>query len=260
MRRTAGLAVLAAAACLGGCFGDGDEEPPKGPVTISLPREGVDREALDSALRKAGVRATIRRHGDGTEVRVRRDDGTAESSVSWDEELAGELQGQALADCLGPLTGQRVARVGVPSADQRLGQTFVLEPLLEQDVLRPTADVRSADAVLAADDGAASRALTEAGGGAVVVGRGATTAGVRNLIAKRQCVTLFESPERIAKAAAALAVALAKGEDAPRHPPRLAPAVVTPDTVADHLDEPGFPHRADVCAGTLERPCDQLGL
>jgi D-xylose transport system substrate-binding protein len=231
-----------------------------GKYWISLPREGVERETLDAELREAGVRATIRAHGDGPEVRVRRDDGSAESSVAWDEELAGELQGQALADCLGTLDGQRVARVGVPSADQRLGQTFVLEPLLEQDVLRPAADVRDADAVLAADDGAAARALTQAGSAAVVVGRGATTAGVRNVVADRQCVTLFQSPERMAKAAAALAVVLADGEGAPRHPPQLAPAVVTAETVAEHIDEPGFPRRADICAGTLERPCDELGL
>ena len=206
------------------------------------------------------MRATIRTHADGSQVRVARDDGTEESSVDWDERLAGELQGQGLADCLGELDGQRVSRVGEPSLQQRVGQRFVLEPLVAQDVLRATTDVREADAVLAADDTAAARALTVAGGATVVVGRGATTAGIRNMVARRQCMTLFQSPERPAKAAAALAVALAEGENAPRHPPRLAPAIVTRDTIADHLDEPGFPRRADICAGNLAAACDELGL
>ena len=258
MKRLACLAALAVG--LSGCFGGGDDKPPAGAVTVSLPPAGVDRETLEKALRKADVRATIRTHDDDTQVLVTRDDGTAESSVDWDERLAGELQGQALADCLGELDGQRVSRVGEPSLQQRVGQRFVLEPLIAQDVLRSTTDVREADAVLAADDAAAARALTLAGGATVVVGRGASTAGVRNLLAQRQCMTLFESPERPAKAAAALAVALAEGENAPRHPPRLAPVIVTRDTIGDHLDELGFPRRADICAGNLAAACEDEGL
>ena len=162
---------------------------------------------------------------------------------SWDEELAGKLQGQGLADCLGELRGQRVARVGDPTPDQRRGHTFVLEPLLAQDVLRETRDVREADAVLAADDAAAAAALETAPRGAVVVGGGATLEGVRNVVAGRQCLTLYENPERLAEA----------------HGP-VAPDVVVRETVADYMGEPGFPARSDVCAAPLDDACDELGL
>ena len=232
MRRALCTAAAVAAAALAGCFGGGEDDRPQGRVTLSLPATGVDRPALDEALEKAGVRATIR-STDGAEILVARDDGSAESSVAWDEELAGKLQAQGLADCLGELEGQRVARVGTPTAQQRLGQTFVLEPLLEQDVLRVASDLRDADGILAADDRSAATALADAGPGAQVVGRGATADGLRTVDSGRQCLTLFESPARLARAAAALAAELADGEPAPRRPPRLAPLVVTRDTLGE---------------------------
>lgn len=128
------------------------------------------------------------------------------------------------------------------------------------------------DAVLAANDGIASAvisALANQGYPPVpLTGQDATVGGVQNVMAGRQSMTVYKAIRREAEAAAALAVAIVRGEDpAPltstnvnngtRDIPSvlLDPVAVTAANVAETVIADGFRTWEEICVGEFAEFC-----
>ena len=127
------------------------------------------------------------------------------------------------------------------------------------------------DGVLAANDGLGNAAISALKQRKLkqipVTGQDATLQGIQNIVNGDQCMTVYKAIKKEADAAAALAVALAKGDkptgvtgtvnNQTKNVPSvlLKPVAVTKDNISEYLGEPDFPKQAEICAGKLAAKC-----
>jgi len=105
-----------------------------------------------------------------------------------------------------------------------------------------------------------------------VTGQDATRQGIHNMVAGDQCMTVCKAIKKEADAAAALAIALAKGQTPSNATAKvnneqkdvpailLDPIAVTKDNIKDYIGEPDFPKQAEICAGKLADKCKAARL
>ncbi len=226
--------------------------------------------------------------------------GSAEYYVSFDNTVVGELQGQGLADCLGDKPANIIYLNGSPTDNNATlfsaGAHSVLDPMSQYTVVGEqavpdwdndeaavifqqlyTAADGKVDGVLAANDGlggAVISILEGAGqaGKVPVTGQDATVEGLQNILAGRQCMTVYKSATQEANALAEAAIALATGEEAEttgtvedteagRDVPSilLTPESITIDNVQSVIDD-GGQTAEDVCAGDFADLCAEHGV
>jgi D-xylose transport system substrate-binding protein len=227
--------------------------------------------------------------------------GSAEYYVSFDNVQVGRLQGEGLAQCLGQdttaniafLNGSpddnnatlfssgahevldaisnytQVAEQAVPGWDNQQAAT-----IFEQMYTQAGGDIQG---VLAANDGLANSVISvlqrnNVAGQVPVTGQDATTEGLQNILAGRQCMTVYKPIADEANALAELAIALINGEEADtngesedvegdRQVPSvlLDPVSIFRDNVKDVVDD-GFVTAADLCTGEYAAACTELGI
>ncbi|RFU19707.1 sugar ABC transporter substrate-binding protein [Geodermatophilus marinus] len=227
--------------------------------------------------------------------------GSAEYYVSFDNTQVGRLQGEGLAQCLGPdtqasiafLNGSpddnnatlfsegahevldaipnytQVAEQAVPGWDNQQAAT-----IFEQMYTQAGGNIQG---VLAANDGLANSVISvlarnNVAGQVPVTGQDATTEGLQNILAGRQCMTVYKPIAEEANALAELAIALINGEEAEtngeaedpeggRSVPSvlLEPVSIFRDNVKDVVDD-GFVTAADLCTGEFASACTELGI
>jgi D-xylose transport system substrate-binding protein len=226
--------------------------------------------------------------------------GQAEYYVSFDNVEVGRLQGQGLADCLGDkpaniafLNGSpddnnatlfsqgahevldemsqytQVAEQAVPGWDNQQAAT-----IFEQMYTQADGNIQG---VLAANDGLANSVISilqrnDVAGQVPVTGQDATVEGLQNILAGRQCMTVYKPVQDEAKALADLAIALIKGEDAEttgtvtdseggRDVPSvlLKPVSVTKENVKQPVDD-GFVSADDLCTADYADACKEAGI
>jgi len=164
----------------------------------------------------------------------------------------------------------------VPAWDNQEAQTIMEQILTDQN--------NKVDAVFAANDGLANSAINamEAAGitGAPVSGQDATAAGIQNILLGKQTMTVYKPIQSEAEVAAAVALALQKGEDIknisttaefqligiqaedgqPTDSPdgdgvvpyfALVPIGVTADNIADTVIADGFRTVEEICTGDV---------
>lgn len=251
--------------------------------------------AIIALAREAGVkvidydRLTI--EGDG-----------ADFYVSFDNEAVGRLQGEGLVaavEAAGLATPVRVAVLNGSPTDNNAtlfanGYNSVITPKFESgdwvkvdDQSVPDWDNQQAlvifeqmltaaggdiDAAVAANDGlggAVIAALENQGLPYIpVTGQDATVGGIQNILAGKQSMTVYKAIKAEAEAAAALAVALLKGEDTAAMADKtvnngtndvasvlLVPVSVTIDNVAETVIADGFRTWEEICVGDFEQYC-----
>lgn len=229
--------------------------------------------------------------------------GSADYYVSFDNTEVGKLQGQGLVDCLKDKSSARIIELNgspddnnatlfkngydsVLSEKYKSGWTKVGDqsvPGWDKDKAVTifqqlfTAAGGKVDGVLAANDTLGNAAITilkQNGLKIPVTGQDATVQGLQNILAGDQCMTVFKDVKLEAEAAAKLAIALIKGEDAAtvgatatardttgnRDVPSvlLKPIAVTKDNIKTVTDT-GEVKAAEVCKG-FEAQCTQLGI
>jgi D-xylose transport system substrate-binding protein len=156
----------------------------------------------------------------------------------------------------------------VPDWDNQQALTLFEQILVAND--------NKVDAVFAANDGIAGSvisALKSANAGPIPVsGQDATAAGIQNILAGLQTMTVYKPIEAEAKAAAAAAIALLNGEDVSALTGEwemlsinngeadlpyigLGPIAVTKDNVADTVIKDGFRTWEEICTGEFEQYC-----
>ena len=250
--------------------------------------------AIIAQAREAGVavidydRLTI--EGDG-----------ADYYVSFDNEAVGRLQGEGIVKAIeeAGLENPRVAVLNGSPTDNNAtlfanGYNSVITPYFESgewtlvdDQSVPDWDNQQAlvifeqmltaaggeiDAAVAANDGlggAVSAALKNQGLDQIpVTGQDATAAGIQRVLAGEQSMTVYKAIKAEAEAAAALAVALLKGEDpgdlvsgavnnGTNDIPSvlLVPVSVTKDNVEETVIADGFRTWDEICVGDYEQYC-----
>jgi D-xylose transport system substrate-binding protein len=226
--------------------------------------------------------------------------GSAAYYVSYNNEKVGELQGEGLQNCLGKdkkanivyLNGspddsnatsfskgahkvldantnyKKVAEQAVPGWDNVKAGTIFEQMYTQQK--------GKIDGVLAANDGLGGSAIAildknKVAGKVPVTGQDATTAGLQNVLAGTQCMTVYKSATKEAGALSELAIGLTKGEkgetngtskdtEGNRDVPSvlLDPVSVTKDNVKEVIDDGGAT-AADVCKG-YEKQCQAAGI
>jgi len=219
--------------------------------------------------------------------------------VGFDEATVARVQAEGLVRCLDAAGAKApvVAELQGPSADPVTAQGYaaVLDSrfaagqyLKGPDDQTPawrgarfdqmmTGTGNRIDAVLAANDDLADRAIavlrnTGRNGEVPVVGRGATLAGLRNVLTGDQCLTVYLTVKQEALAAGALALAVAKGqtidtgqsivdpETGKAIPAKLVtPQAITRDSLQGVVKE-GFVAIEDLCPPPLESACKDAGL
>lgn len=234
--------------------------------------------------------------------------GSADYYVSFDNTRVGQLQGQGLVDCLGNKSGAQIIQLnGAPQDNNatlfKKGALSVLQPkydsgeytlvgdqavdqwdnqlggkIFEQLL---TANGGKVDGVLAANDGLAGAVITVLkknglAGAVPVTGQDATPEGLAAILRGEQCMTVYKPVHEEAKAAAELAIALAKGDtatadrlaSATERDPKgnrdvksvlLTPQVITKDNVKKVVDD-GFVKAADLCKGDVAPLCAEAGI
>jgi D-xylose transport system substrate-binding protein len=231
--------------------------------------------------------------------------GGADYYVSFDNVAVGRLQGEGLVRCLEEkgvadprvvyLNGSptdnnatlfREGYHGVLSADSNI--TLVEEQsvpdwdgtqagVLFDQMFTAAAAGGGIDGVLAANDTLGNAAITvlkrEGLNGQVpVTGQDASVAGLQNILAGDQCMTVYKAIEREANAAAELAIALARGEtpsgltsvldteSGEEVPSRLEePQAIFKDDVKVVVDD-GFVTRDELCTADFEALCTEAGI
>ncbi|MGY1834979.1 sugar ABC transporter substrate-binding protein [Blastococcus sp. SYSU DS0510] len=226
--------------------------------------------------------------------------GESDYYVSFDNTEVGRLQGEGLAQCLGPepaniafLNGSpddnnatlfsqgahevldpmdqytQVAEQAVPEWDNQQAAT-----IFEQMYTQAGGDIQG---VLAANDGLANAVVSilarnNVAGQVPVTGQDATVEGLQNILAGEQCMTVYKPIADEAQALADLAVALVNGEE-----PQVDGSVEDPEggrEVPSVLLEPvsifrdnvkqviddGYQTAADVCTGEYAAACTELGI
>jgi D-xylose transport system substrate-binding protein len=227
--------------------------------------------------------------------------GSAEYYVSFDNTQVGTLQGEGLAQCLGQDTTANIAFLnGSPDdnnatlfsegahgvLDEISNYTQVAEQavpgwdnqqaatIFEQMYTQAGGNIQG---VLAANDGLANSVISvlqrnNVAGQVPVTGQDATAEGLQNILAGRQCMTVYKPIAEEANALAELAIALINGEDAQttgeaedpeanRQVPSvlLEPVAVFRDNVKQVVDD-GFVTAADLCTGEYAAACSELGI
>ena len=228
--------------------------------------------------------------------------GSAKYYVSFDNTEVGRLQGQGLADCLGDKAANIVYLNGSPDdsnatsfsngAHEVLDKITNYKKVAEQAVpgWEPTeaatifeqmytqagGDIQG---VLAANDqlgNAAIQTLVRNGqaGQVPVTGQDASLEGLQNILANRQCMTVYKSAADEAGALAELAISLINGEESPsivngesddatggRKVPSvlLDPVAITRENVKTVVDD-GQVSAADLCTGEYAAACTELGI
>jgi D-xylose transport system substrate-binding protein len=222
----------------------------------------------------------------------------ADFYVSFDNEAVGRLQGEGLVQaCTVP--NARVAVLNGSPTDNNAtlfanGYNSVITPkfdagewTLVDDQSVPDWDNQQAlvifeqmltaaggeiDCAIAANDGLAGAviaALANQGLDPIpVTGQDATVGGVQNVLAGRQSMTVYKAIKAEAEAAAALAIALLRGEDTSALATGsvnngtndipavlLVPVSVTKDNVAETVIADGFRTWEEICVGEFEQYC-----
>jgi len=233
----------------------------------------------------------------------------ADFYVSFDGVAVGKVQGQGLVDAI-TAAGIKTPRVailnGSPTDNNATlfsnGGHSILDPLFtaktytkvaEQAVpgwdnqqaltifeQMLTANNNGIDAVLAANDGLASSVISALKNANLkpipLTGQDATVAGIQNILAGWQSMTVYKPIKAEANAAAALAIALDKGTDTSKLATAtvdqtaggtnttgnkampavlLVPVSVTKANVADTVIADGFDSWADICVGDFAQYC-----
>ena len=225
--------------------------------------------------------------------------GSAEYYVSFDNKKVGQLQGEGLAACLGDKPANIVYLNGSPDDSNATsfseGAHSVLDAKKEYKVVAEqavpgwdntkattifeqmfTQNKGKIDGVLAANDGLGGSAISileknNLAGKVPVTGQDATVQGLQDILAGKQCMTVYKSATQEAGALAKLAIGLAKGEkgettgtvkdtEGNRDVPAvlLDPVSVTKDNVKDVVADGGA-SAADVCKG-FEKECEAAGV
>jgi D-xylose transport system substrate-binding protein len=225
----------------------------------------------------------------------------ADFYVSFDNEAVGRLQGEGLVAAVkaAGLVKPRVAVLNGSPTDNnatlfKSGYDSVINPLFESgewievaDEWVPDWDNQRAltifesmlvasggeiDAAIAANDGLAGAviaALENAGKPYIpVTGQDATVSGIQNILMGKQSMTVYKAIKAEADAAAALAIALLKGEptddlvtgvvnNGTRDVPSvlLVPVSVTKDNIAETVIADGFRTWEEICVGEVEQFC-----
>jgi D-xylose transport system substrate-binding protein len=225
----------------------------------------------------------------------------ADFYVSFDNEAVGRLQGEGLVAAVeaAGLESPRVAVLNGSPTDNNAtlfknGYDSVINPKFESgewtevdDQSVPDWDNQQAlvifeqmltaaggdiDAAIAANDGLAGSvisALKNQGLDPIpVTGQDATAAGIQNILAGWQSMTVYKAIKAEAEAAAALAVALLRGEDTSAMATGsvnngtndipsvlLVPVSVTQDNIAETVIADGFRTWEEICVGEFEQFC-----
>ena len=229
--------------------------------------------------------------------------GGANYYVSFDNVAVGKLQGDGLIKCLTDKKATKpvIAELNGSPTDNnatlfKQGYDGVLSKMTQykkvDDQSVPDWDNQQAgtifeqmytkadgkiDGVLAANDGLGNAAIAilkknNANGEVPVTGQDATVQGLQNILNGDQCMTVYKAIKKEADAAAALAVALAKGEqgsapDTVKDPESgkdvpsvlLAPQAITIDNVNDVVAD-GYVTKDELCSGSFAAKCTEAGV
>ncbi|MGY1742644.1 MULTISPECIES: sugar ABC transporter substrate-binding protein [unclassified Blastococcus] len=228
--------------------------------------------------------------------------GSAEYYVSFDNAQVGRLQGEGLAACLGDVqaniaylngspddsnatlfssgahevldavpTYTNIAEQAVPGWDPDQAAT-----IFEQMYTQTGGNIQG---VYAANDTLANAAIQTLerngqAGQVPVTGQDASVEGLQNILAGRQCMTVFKPASEEANALAELAISLINGEEQPdivngesedaeggRNVPSvlLDPISITRDNVTE-VTENGQVTAEELCTGEYAAACSELGI
>jgi len=233
----------------------------------------------------------------------------ADFYVSFDGVAVGKVQGQGLVDAI-TAAGIKTPRVAIlnGSPDDNNATLFsqgghaILDPLFtaktyskvaEQAVPKwdnqqaltifeqmLTSSNNGIDAVLAANDGLANSVISALKNANLkpipLTGQDATVAGIQNILAGWQSMSVYKAVKQEANAAAALAIALDKGTDTSKLTTGtvdntdggnnavgnkaipavlLTPVSVTKANIADTVIADGYDSWADICVGDFAQYC-----
>jgi D-xylose transport system substrate-binding protein len=233
--------------------------------------------------------------------------GSASYYVSFDNVRVGKLQGQGLLNCLAAKTPRAahpsvIELDGSPndnnSAEFKAGYDSVLDPLYATDSLVrvgqqsvPKWDTLQAatifdqmltragnkvDGVAAANDALANAAITVLNNRGLhdipVTGQDATVAGIQNILAGEQCMTVYKPVQQEAVAAARLALELREGKQPTETTTAIAadghnvpsvlltPIAVTRTNIKQTVIKDGFRTLDQICTGRYLAMCKADGL
>jgi len=225
--------------------------------------------------------------------------------ISFDNEQVGKLQGQALVDKLkadGNASGKIVMINGSPT-DNNAGQFKAgAHSVIDSSGVTVAAEFDTPDwspdkaqsemdqaitnlgkdgfvGVYAANDGTAGGAIAAMKGVGVtpippITGQDAELAGIQRVLSGEQYMTVYKTVKQEAEGAAALAVALVKGEDPPSglvttqvdngqgSVPSviLTPVAVTKANVKDTVIKDGYWTAAQICTSEFKAACTAAGI
>jgi D-xylose transport system substrate-binding protein len=225
----------------------------------------------------------------------------ADFYVSFDNVAVGKLQGEGLVKAVeaAGIKNPRVAELNGSPTDNnatlfKQGYDSVLQPLFDKGDWTKVADESvpdwdnqkgltifeqiltkesgKVDAAIAANDGLAGAviaALENQGLKPIpVTGQDATAAGIQNILAGKQSMTVYKAIKAEAEAAAKLAIALLKGEDTSKMASSvtnngtkdvpsvlLVPVSVTKDNIAETVIADGFRTVEEICTGDFAQYC-----
>jgi D-xylose transport system substrate-binding protein len=232
--------------------------------------------------------------------------GSSDYYVSFDNVAVGKLQGEGLVKCLTDENKQTPAVAelnGSPDDNNATlfanGYNSVLNPLYSSGKYKKagnqavpmwdkdkavtifqgmfTAAGGNIDGVLAANDTLGNAAITilkQNGKKVPVTGQDASVQGLQNILAGQQCMTVFKDVKKEADAAAKLAIALIKGQDAasagatakvndPTGKRDVPSVLLTPVTITKAnvktVTDTGEVTAAEVCKG-YESQCTAAGI
>ncbi|WP_285686285.1 substrate-binding domain-containing protein [Actinoplanes sp. NBRC 103695] len=231
--------------------------------------------------------------------------GGADYHVSFDNEAVGRLQAVGLKKCLNAKQYRNpvVATLNGSPTDNNAtlfkdGYESILQPLYDRAEYTKGPDQWVKDwnegeatavfdqmltqqplirGVLAANDGLADATIgvlksQGLNGSVPVTGQDATVSGLQNILTGDQCMTVFKDIKPEAEQAAALAVALHRGErpvvkELLKDPEsgafvpfvKLEPTAITRANIK-HVFDVGFADRAEVCSAKYVRLCRQAGI
>src|SRR6478735_3530842 len=240
--------------------------------------ESADRPALEKAFKDAGVKYDIQNaQGDADKMAQIADSMitsgvTVLAIVNLDNASGAAIQEKAKNQGIATIDYDRLTLGGsaayyVSYDNEKAGTIF------EQMYTQQKGKI---DGVLAANDGLGGSAIAildknKVAGKVPVTGQDATTAGLQNVLAGTQCMTVYKSAKKEAAALSDLAIGLAKGEkgetngtskddEGNRDVPSvlLDPVSVTKDNVKEVIDDGGAT-AADVCKG-YEKQCAAAGI
>ncbi|WP_205697855.1 sugar ABC transporter substrate-binding protein [Conexibacter sp. SYSU D00693] len=224
--------------------------------------------------------------------------------ISFDNEQVGKLQGEALLKALGSPQGKQIVMInGAPTDNNaklfKAGAHSVLDdsgvkvgkeydtPDWSPDKAQTQMEQAitalgkgSIDGVYAANDGTAGGAIAAMKSAGIdpkdipVTGQDSEVAAIQRILAGEQHMTIYKAVKPEAEAAATLALALARGEQAPsglvngetdngqEQVPSvlLKPVAVTKDNVADTVIKDQYVKTSDVCKGSFAKACTEAGI